>query len=782
MELVSVFKFSLYALTALAAWILGRAEEGWVPYATLPVLLIAYLVTETRGGRTLSAGWANLFGALAVAAAGLEFSTPGPESKLLAGAHLLIYATWIVMFQEKTYRLYWWVMALGVLQVAVASVLQPGPWYGVSLLCYVCAALATMSIAALYQVQQQFATGDAGWRWREQLHDVTAAEAVLVRPAVQYDESHQWLTRRFFGGLVLLIGLSLGVSAGFFTLTPRIWFGPRNIFGDEMLSAPNRRPSSTGFAREVRLGEMGEILESVNPVFSIRCLDALTGEAVSLQTVAERMGNDEPLFRGTVMTEYAKGRWFPERNDQPVKVGRVFNRPGYAQEVVLEPTADEILFCVGSPQAVEISGPREDAYLQLSTGVLSRERRSDQRSRLSYTAYVAPLPLALVELHATPMPQGLLSRSIESGYLSRNAFFDATQLPHVQELALKRQNELKQKLGRTPTDLELAEDFQFLLRDSGEFGYTLSLSIKDPTIDPVEDFLLNRREGHCEYFASTLTLMLRAVGVPARLVSGFKGAELNGLRGTWEVQERFAHAWTEVWSEEHELWLTFDATPAAARSESVETVSAKLGLWGRLRSSTTTIWQDYVVNVSLRQQQDRVYGPMREFFDKVVATVRRLTSSWQTLWSSVVYVITHPSEWFSVTGGIVTFVLLASLAILGRGLLILLRWIRASGWIKWLAKSGQPQLMVAFYERFVRLTKPLGLQRRRTETPEEFALQVQNRLQSLAVSPGLVELPLHISRALYRVRYGGEILPAAELQDLELQLSALETALQPAKG
>ena len=184
----------------------------------------------------------------------------------------------------------------------------------------------------------------------------------------------------------------------------------------------------------------------------------------------------------------------------------------------------------------------------------------------------------MVELHAAAMPQGLWWQQVDREYLRRNLRFDERRLPTVTALAERLQAELETKLQREATALELGQYFDQHLRSSGEYGYTLNLTVVDSEIDPIEDFLVNRKEGHCEYYASTLTLMLRAIGIPARMVSGFKGAEFNGLRGSWEVQERFAHAWVEAWSAEHRLWFTLDPTPGEARSQSVETVSNKLGL------------------------------------------------------------------------------------------------------------------------------------------------------------------------------------------------------------
>jgi hypothetical protein len=419
--LSTVFRFSLYALTAMASWMLGRAEEGWIPYVTFGVLVAAYTITDSHRGWSLPPWPANLLGMLAVGVSAWEFTQPNQEAKLLSGAHLLVYATWIVMFQEKTYRLYLWVMALGVLQVAVASVLAPGVWFGACLVLYVCGALWTMSVASLYQVQQQYDAGDAGWRLALQSATAVAApdnQLVLIRPSVQHDESHRWITRQFFGGLTVLVALSLLVSAGFFTFTPRIWFGPQNVFGDEQLAGRDSRRNVTGFAKEVRIGDIGQVLESLKTVFTLECENAQTDEPVPLDEVARRMGMDEPLFRGVVMTEYRRGRWTPEQVDPPTRIRFSFNQQGYRQKFTLEPSTDETLFCLGWPEAAEIRGRREEIFRQAATGVLSRERRSDGSQRLSYAVYVAPVPAELARVHATPIARGLWLQNVETQYFS----------------------------------------------------------------------------------------------------------------------------------------------------------------------------------------------------------------------------------------------------------------------------------------------------------------------------------------------------------------------------
>src|SRR5262249_22235798 len=133
---------------------------------------------------------------------------------------------------------------------------------------------------------------------------------------------------------------------------------------------------------------------------------------------------------------------------------------------------------------------------------------------------------------------------------------------------LKRLSELAEALTvpeRLPADESASTARRMVLaleshlRDSGAYTYSLSMAVDDPTIDPVEDFLFNRKRGHCEYFASALALMLRSVQIPSRLVTGFKGADFNSSEQFYEVQQRHAHAWVEAYVDRN--WIVLDPTP-----------------------------------------------------------------------------------------------------------------------------------------------------------------------------------------------------------------------------
>ncbi|HEU4395292.1 MAG TPA: transglutaminase domain-containing protein, partial [Planctomycetota bacterium] len=81
---------------------------------------------------------------------------------------------------------------------------------------------------------------------------------------------------------------------------------------------------------------------------------------------------------------------------------------------------------------------------------------------------------------------------------------------------------------------------------------------------PVEAFLFGSRRGHCELFASAAAVMLRSVGIPARIAIGFRGGEFDAATGVHVLRGQDAHAWVEAWIP-GDGWVTFDPTPAARR-------------------------------------------------------------------------------------------------------------------------------------------------------------------------------------------------------------------------
>ena len=115
--------------------------------------------------------------------------------------------------------------------------------------------------------------------------------------------------------------------------------------------------------------------------------------------------------------------------------------------------------------------------------------------------------------------------------------------------------------------------------------------------DPLADFLFTRRRGYCEYFASSMAVMLRSIGIPARLATGFQSGIYNTLTGFWVVRASDAHAWVEAWMPGRG-WTTFDPTPADPNAHTFGLMS-KLDLY---LDAAGAFWQEWVVGYDPHRQ------------------------------------------------------------------------------------------------------------------------------------------------------------------------------------
>jgi hypothetical protein len=131
------------------------------------------------------------------------------------------------------------------------------------------------------------------------------------------------------------------------------------------------------------------------------------------------------------------------------------------------------------------------------------------------------------------------------------------------------------------------------------YKYTIDLQ-HDPSKEPLAEFLFERKQGHCEYFASAMAMLMRAAGVPARHVAGFYGGEWNEVGHYLQIRQRDAHAWVEVWLGPLG-WMPFDPTPAAPGQGEASSVTSRLR---QMLDVVQLAWFKYVIEYDLTTQMD----------------------------------------------------------------------------------------------------------------------------------------------------------------------------------
>lgn len=791
------FLISIYALTALSGGMIAFAEEIPFPSGlTLPLAILAYFFNEREHKIRIKTFWANILGVVAFAIAATEllvagFSEAGfvAEGRLLAGAHLLSYLVWIALFQDKKGRQYWWLMALGVMQVAVGAILSHDPFFGVMLLIYVFLSLWTLSVFSLYRARYGFeiAGETASALASAETSQSSAPLAALslkqpdeYRGAIQLDPHEQWVNGRFVVGIVTTSLLSMCVGCVFFVLIPRMWVGKQYEFDDRV--EPGFR-KVTGFTDEVQLGEIGQILESNERVFEVRFSKAASLAPLEVEEVSRTLGFEEPLFRGSVMGRYENGRWHvleQSKNVIELVPPRRLNDRAIRQHYIVHDGNAKTLFGMHPAFATEFG---DDELLRPAIDVVTSiifRRDEDQRkkSQLEYVLY------AYVPQKKSDRPRIVEVRSGPAQRARRAAMPELLKLPP----GLDRLTQFAQQIASSvntfeassdPPDVQIARLIEQRLQSSGEYKYSLNNEIIDPSIDPVEDFLFNRKQGHCEYSATAMALMLRAVNIPSRLVSGFKGGQMSGFSGAFAVEGRHAHAWVEAFVGGQ--WKTFDPTPIE-RAESVAEIGEGRNVITNLQGLLAGFWEQRVVRMTIDEQKSMIYAPLG---NKLKALTEKASSPFGDTGKRVAAFLSDPKRWFSIE----TFIGTAILMLLIFGFRTLWRKYgpQDAGVFRWLFLQlrllllrlfvSEDRIRVAFYERFLAILSKRGLTRRPSQTPLEFAADVEETLSAALTSAGLSQLPEDIATKFYRVRYGNQTLTLSEMSALSASLDQLKIAV-----
>jgi transglutaminase-like putative cysteine protease len=793
--MTNVFHLSLYSLVAIAAMMLSMAEEAAFPTGlTVPAAMLALYLNEKRRSIRLRTLTANVLGVAAFALAGAELlysqveeSGFAQERRVLAGAHLLSYLTWIALFQAKQGRQYWWLLALSVMHVAVGSILTQEGAFGVLILVYVFLALWTLSVFSLYQARFGFERADTDTAlhdststarresWNETEMQLSHHRSDEFQGAIQLDPDEHWVNSRFVLGVLSTSLMSVGVGMVFFVLIPRVWVGRQYEFEDGR-ETPLR--SYTGFTNEVQLGELGQILESNRPVMQVRCSKGRGGEELPVEQAARMMGFSEPLFRGSVMGRYENGRWHVLKESQTAAplVPPRDERHFIQQRIIVHDSSTRTLFGLhpvfGTSFDTGLIRPR----LDIATSILIRDdedKRQKQAGDVEYLLYSRPRRRPTIK----PYPGVRADRAREDLLPKFRELPDG--LDRLRQLSANLDSQVNRfEQSDEPVDLRIAHRIEDYLGHNPDFTYSLRAEIVDASIDPVEDFLFNRKSGHCEYYASAMALLLRAANIPSRLVSGFKGGEQNAYTGAFVVEERHAHAWVEAYVDKD--WRTFDPTPAA-REESVREVGDERSLLSAASTFLTALWQQRIVRLSKEEQERQIYAPVKEVLKQMALNVSNLFGGDG---SQIVELLSNPRRWFSVPMFVGTAIVLA----LGFGLKRLWRRLFPESrslrdWIAMLRRAlsklfspDEAKVRIEFYERFAKLLAREGLVRAASQTPAEFAETASQQLAQRLSAAELEGTPDSFASLFYQVRFGDKPLSAGEVTRLDSLLARLETA------
>jgi transglutaminase-like putative cysteine protease len=295
-----------------------------------------------------------------------------------------------------------------------------------------------------------------------------------------------------------------------------------------------------GFSDRVELGDLGRIRQDPSVVLRVETLAGPSGE------------REDRYWRGLAFDHFDGRNWsvsaaarelVPGSPEGGMGFGRAPENWNLSQRIVREPVAAGALFIAGELRTLQ--GTLREVERD-GNGGLFASRQAGERVRYETKSELArPAPRRLARDRVRLAPR-------DARYLQLPPL-----APAVAELA-------RRISAGASSDAERASAIESHLRSHGRYSDTPPPLPADPAQSPVESFLLGAMSGHCEYFASAMVLLLRELGIPARLVNGFAGGRENAIGNFVEVAQSDAHAWVEVAFEKHG-WVRFDPTPPDLR-------------------------------------------------------------------------------------------------------------------------------------------------------------------------------------------------------------------------
>jgi transglutaminase-like putative cysteine protease len=511
------------------------------------------------------------------------------QSFLAATVHLACLLAVIKILSARKRSDFVWVRLIALLELPAAALVSASPSFFAFLGLYIlCAIAAYASSEVLSQMNPP----------------PEARRRSIARGSVRS------VPRRLavFSG-ALFTGI-LVMTAGMFFVLPRTARAALERFAPPRYHLP-------GFSSQVSLGEIGEIKRVGVPVMHIRSfgeavLPPLYWRGASLSFFDGRTWSNPPAEEKTLNVERGL-LTFPERAG-PRPGRRIQYRVQYSD------IAPDTLFFAGNPLTISINLP----MLRQSEGGALRIPRSAVTG-LRYGVYAI--------LESGPRSIGA---PIET--LSDVARRDYLNLPPLDRRIYRLAREFA---AGAATQEDEARSIERRLKQ--DYTYTLELP-SPPGPDPLSHFLFERRKGHCEYFASAMAVMLRAVGIPSRVATGFLNGAYNPVTGWQVIRTSDAHSWVEAWIDGRG-WTTFDPTPPDPGAAASGTLSG-LSL---MADAVGQFWQDWVLSYDIERQlllASRIEQSGRRMrFDWLERAGRRLEnaakgSTTLLVWLGVLVVVT----------------------------------------------------------------------------------------------------------------------------------------------
>jgi hypothetical protein len=616
---------------------------------------------------------------------------------LTSGIHFLLVLMVIKLFNLQQRRDYVHLYAISLVAILAAASLTSDLWYVPVFLAYLLAGVWTL---LLFQLTQ----------------DTTPSSTAILQES---SESDRLVTSKLFWLANGLAAATFGLTLVMFFVIPRVSVGfYQKGYGESI--------RTSGFSDTVDLGSIGPIKRDRSVVMRVELPDRPPHEVerfylrgVAFDRYDGRSWANQLSHRRNLSEDSPETftlRW--NQSPQPLPHG-----PALRQHIQLEPLDTPVLFA--APFAESING-RFPAVQADVTGALYVPFPSS--TRIEYSAVSRSNTVAAADLQ----PQ--------------QATYPELFLRHFLQLPV--QSERIAALARDVAESQRTTyDKAVAIQDhlSRHYRYSLDAPLAAQA-HPLEEFLFDRKTGYCEHYATAMVIMLRAIGIPARLVTGFLATEWNEYGNYYVVRQQDAHAWVEVHLP-HSGWVMMDPTPADGDS-----AGSVPPAWHTVQSMLDSVrlrWNRFFVQYSatdqlavMRDLQTGSASVRLRTLDSLASLFRPLTAAFET-------------GIHSVTTGDPTRV---ALVLAGCGVVAWLVWARPWNWQRRpTGAAGDEQAIVQLYRRMLRQLERRGIRKPAAMPPLHFIRIIQEQWSTASTAVA------SITELYCRARFGRVPLTKEEL-------------------
>ncbi|MCO8122354.1 DUF3488 and transglutaminase-like domain-containing protein [Stieleria sp. TO1_6] len=705
------------------------------------------------------------------------------EPQMISVALLLVLVQGVLMMQHKSRRILEQLAVFCLLELVVAAIFNDAINFGLLMIPIALIGGSALSLLGLVAIMEHINVTDAP---QVAATPTTRIGRLLRMLAGQTDQDlqQQGMVRMTSPESALALYRSARPWSRFavLTLTPAVllvataffYVLPRKV---DAARGRSGGPALVGFDDKIQLEQLGQVMQNPKTALKVELTDASTGQPYQIA--------DSLYLRGKVLEHYEVNfaghrpvaRWVsldrPSLNQrqrplppayQPRRSSHLNSYDDVHVKLTCESMSRPALFSIAPYYA---SGDAFDVIHAAGDWTLARASSAPPFPKLRYefgthafhrgvqTGWIAHQP----EMRRMSSPNGMNLRSffappptaLRPNYMQDLLQFDRLRVPTAARLAEQVLDDLGLK-QRSP--VKIARAMESFLATDPRFHYTLKLDATPiDNVDPIEQFLAVDHRGHCQYFASALALMLRSVGIPCRLVVGYRTEEFNRIGGYYIARQQHAHSWVEALIDARELpdrsvvagqrpsdryWIRLDPTPGVSELDD----GNNTGVDG-LMDMANNIWEDYVVEMDAERQSEELvqatglgdvqtsYRSLFERLEQKLAEIRsgRLGGGSMSLRDQL------PLRMIAaVIGGILVLVLLSQ--------------IRFRKWFSFArtphTKLVRQQPTLDFYRETLRQLERVGIERQADETPAELCRRAESSYPILA----------ELTTAFQQQRYG----------------------------